>query len=120
MKLLADTRLGVLQRGLPGLQEAGDADLALDLPIEQSVAQLRDGAGVGAGAGGADARRRGRAGVDFEALARVGSVAGVGQVMAGDFYALLLGLQRAGAEIESSKEAGHKQKSAHRLVEGTT
>ena len=95
LELFAQAGLGVLQRGLLGLQKAGDARFALNLLVEEGVAQLVDGDGLRAGALRADAGGQRRAGLDGQPLAGVGRVVDVGQVLAGDFHALLLRLQRA-------------------------
>src|SRR6266542_4354971 len=104
---LAEGGLGQLQRLLLRFVSAAHTGLADDLPVDERVAQLHDGHGVGAGALRAEFRgdREGR--FDGDALAGITWGIDIGQVMAGHFRSVALGLQRTVGHAECAEKSEH-------------
>jgi len=99
INLLTEVGLGVLEGGLPRFKEGSHADLSLQLPVHECATQLLNGHYIGAVSLRADLSWYGGRRLNGNALASVGRVVDVGQVVACHFDALLLGLQRALGEI---------------------
>ena len=81
--------------------------MRLDLVVQQIADDLLDGGGVCASAFRPDARHHVRGGRDLHALPRVAGGVDVGEVLAGDFHAGHLRLQRPRGQVQGAEESEH-------------
>jgi len=104
---LAEGGLGAGVELLLGLEAALEGDLAHDLLVEQAVAELLDAEDLDAEGLGALGGDDGAAVAEEDALAGVGGVVEVGEVLAGGLNGPALRGERLDGRAESGEEAGH-------------